>query len=596
MSQSCTLQSLIKQIKSQKRLFWQTNIYAVLSTLLLLPLPMLIPLLIDEILLNHPGKITQILSNISITKEWQIVAITTLLSLVLRVLAYYINNLKTISSTKITQKINYLLRYRILHHLQRVSIKEYESLKSGSISSKTIQDVETISGFVSSVVTDFVPSMIMLLGVGTILVWMNWQLSVAIFVLVPTMLVVAKYLGRLNRQYVRKKNEAYQSYTELLNDTIELFSQVRASNQEKNFFDMLKKRAKDIENSSIQLSAKSTIITNTTNLFMSALIDIFRALGIIAVVYSDLSVGMMIAFLFYLSTIMTPMNKLMGIIISYQKITPAMKRIQEILDMQQEPHYPHLKNPFVDKKTLSVSLQNISFEYLPNKPILKDITIEAPAGKKIALIGASGSGKSTIAHIMVGLYSPQQGDILYDGISIREIGLPVVRANVALMLQNSLFFNDTIKANLTLSQDIDDQTIYDALKAAKLYEFVISLPDRLDTPIGKNGIKLSGGQKQRLAIARLLLSQPKVIIFDEATSALDNQTEYDLYQTLNTHIEGITTIIIAHRDTTIKQADYIYIIQDGSIKAQGTYEELSSLGLIQNDFDNQKEQNVQKDI
>jgi ATP-binding cassette subfamily C protein len=175
--------------------------------------------------------------------------------------------------------------------------------------------------------------------------------------------------------------------------------------------------------------------------------------------------------------------------------------------------------------------------------------------------------------------------VLYGGVSITKIGLPIVRANVALMLQNSLFFNDTIRANLTLSNDTDEPRIYDALKAAKLDEFVSSLPQRLDTPIGKNGIKLSGGQKQRLAIARLLLSQPKVIIFDEATSALDNQTEYDLYHTLNKHIQGITTIIIAHRDTTIKQADYIYIIQDGSIKAQGTYKSLSSQGLIVNDFD-----------
>jgi len=585
MSQSCTLQSLINQIKSQKKLFWQTTLYSILSTLIILPLPMLIPLLIDEILLNHPGKITQFLSSLGISQQWAIVSVVTIISISFRAIAYYLNNHKTITATKITQKIAYLLRYRILHHLQRVSFKEYETLKSGTISSKTIQDVETISSFVSSMVTDLLPSLLMLLGIGSILVWMNWQLTIVIFVPVPTMLVISKYLGRLSRQYVKEKNQAYQSYIELLNDTIELFSQVRASNQEQSFFDMLKSRAKGIESSSIKLSSKSTIINNTTQLMMSSLIDIFRALGIIAVVYSDLSIGMMIAFLFYLSTITSPMNKLMGIIIAYQKITPAMQRIQEILDMHQEPHYPHQINPFEDDKTLQVELKNISFGYSDDKMVLQDINITAPKGKKIALIGASGSGKSTIAHILVGLYTPHSGDVLYGGVSITKIGLPVVRANVALMLQNSLFFNDTIRANLTLSNDIDEPRIYDALKAAKLDEFVSSLPQRLDTPIGKNGIKLSGGQKQRLAIARLLLSQPKVIIFDEATSALDNQTEYDLYQTLNEHIQGITTIIIAHRDTTIKQADYIYIIQDGSIKAQGTYESLSSQGLIVNDFD-----------
>jgi len=585
----CTLDNIIKQIKAQKKDFYKTNLFAILSTLILLPLPLLIPVLIDEILLNHPSHITNIAHSLGITKEWQIVLSITILSILLRVIAYYLNNKKTLYATTVVQKINYLLRYQILHHLQRVSLSEYESLKSGTISSKTIQDVETISGFVSAVVMDALPSVVMLVGIGAILIYMNWVLTLVVFLLVPLMLVISKYLGRLNRRYVKEKNEAYQSYLELLNDTIELFSQVRASNQEQNFFDILKQRAKDIKTSSVKLSVKSTVINNTTGLMMSSLIDIFRALGIIAVLYSDLSVGMMIAFLFYLSTITSPMHKLMGIIISYQKITPAMQRIQEILDMPQEPHYPHLHNPFKDKTTVSIKLQNISFAYQNNKQVLHDINIDAPKGKKIALIGSSGSGKSTIAHIMVGLYTPQKGTVLYDDIPIEQIGLPIVREHVALMLQNTLFFNDTIRANLTLSYDIEEELIYDALKTARLYEFVTSLEDGLDTPIGKNGIKLSGGQKQRLAIARLLLSNPKVIIFDEATSALDNQTEYNLYETLNQHIQDITTIIIAHRTTTIKQADYIYIIDSGHIKAQGTYQELHQKGLIKDDFDTTKD-------
>jgi len=589
MGPSCTLHDIIQQIKTQKQAFYKTNVYAVLSTLFLLPLPLIIPVLIDEILLNHPGKMTHLASSIGMTKEWQIVFAVTLVSVLFRSFAFYLNNQKSIYAATIIQKVSYLLRYRILHHLQKVSLSEYEMLKSGTISSKSIQDVETISGFVSAVVSDALPSIVMLIGIGAILLWMNWALTLVVFLLVPLMLVISKYLGRLNRQYVKKKNESYQSYLELLNDTIELFSQVRASNQEQSFFNILKQRANDIRTSSIKLSVKSTIINNTTSLMMSTLIDIFRALGIIAVVYSDLSVGMMIAFLFYLSTITSPMHKLMGVIISYQKITPAIKRIQEILDMPTEPHYPHLHNPFEGTATVSIKLQNISFAYTHNKQVLYDINIQAPKGKKIALIGSSGSGKSTIAHIMVGLYTPQTGIVSYNNIPIEQIGLPVVRENVALMLQNTLFFNDTIRANLTLSKDIDEQAIYDALKTARLYEFVISLDDKLDTPIGKNGIKLSGGQKQRLAIARVLLSKPKVIIFDEATSALDNQTEYNLYETLNKHIQNITTIIIAHRTTTIKQADYIYIIDNGHIKAQGTYQELQQQGLIQDDFDTQEE-------
>jgi len=589
MGPSCTLHDIIQQIKTQKQAFYKTNVYAVLSTLLLLPLPLLIPVLIDELLLKHPGKITHLASSIGMTKEWQIVFAVTLLSVLFRSLAFYLNNQKSIYAASIIQKVSYLLRYRILHHLQRVSLSEYEMLKSGTVSSKTTQDVETVSGFVSSVVNDAIPSLVMLAGIGAILLWMNWALTLVVFLLVPLMLLISKYLGRLNREYVRKKNESYQAYLELLNDTIELFSQVRASNQEKSFFDLLKKRAKDIKTSSVKLSVKSAVISNTTSLMMSTLIDLFRALGIIAVLYSDLSVGMMIAFLFYLSTITSPMHKLMGIIIAYQKTTPAMERIGEILNMPQEPHYPHLKNPFEGSSTVSIRLKDIVFAYKNNKQVLFDINIKVPKGKKVAFIGSSGSGKSTIAHIMVGLYTPKSGKILYDEIPIEQIGLPVIREHVALMLQNTLFFNDTIKANLTFSDTADEKRIYEALKVARLDRFVNSLEQRLDTVIGKNGIKLSGGQKQRLAIARLLLSNPKVIIFDEATSALDNETEYNLYETLNAHIQDITTVIIAHRSTTIKQADYIYIIEEGRIKAEGTYGTLYNQGFIKDDFDTPKE-------
>jgi len=186
---------------------------------------------------------------------------------------------------------------------------------------------------------------------------------------------------------------------------------------------------------------------------------------------------------------------------------------------------------------------------------------------------------------MVGFYPSHSGEILYGNVPIEQIGLPVVRENVALMLQQALFFNDTIRMNLTLSKEKSDEEIYEALKAAQLESFIRQLEDGLETPIGKNGIRLSGGQRQRLAIARLILSDPKIVIFDEATSALDNATEFHLYETLETFLKGRTTIVIAHRTTTIKQADYIYLIEEGRVKAEGTYAMLEETGHIKEDFD-----------
>ena len=581
-----TFKTLYDQIKSQKSDFWRTNFYSVVVTLILLPIPMLIPLLIDEVLLKHPGKMTEIITGIFGSHEiWVFIAVILVLVLVLRFTAFFFSNKKTFYSTKITEKISYLLRHRILHHLERVSISEYETLKSGGIVSKTVQDVEGVSGFAGGVVTTLLSASLMLVGIAAVMLWMNWVLALLVFMLNPLFLGFSKLLGRKTGALLQRQYEAYDLYHELLNETLELFIQVRASNQERNFFGLLQGCAKEIEKTSLDYGYKASVAQGSSALLTTTVVDLFRALGIAAVAYSDLSIGMMIAFLFYLSTLVSYVQQLMGLMISYQNTKPALERINVLLSLSQEPNYPHEADPFENTKTTSVELKKISFAYGYGKQVLYDISLKAEAGQKIALIGPSGSGKTTIAQIMVGFYPSHSGEILYGDVPIEKIGLPVVRGNVALMLQQALFFNDTIRMNLTLSKEKSDEQIYKALKAAQLESFIRNLEDGLETPIGKNGVRLSGGQRQRLAIARLILSDPKIVIFDEATSSLDNATEYHLYETLAPFLKGRTTIIIAHRTTTIKQADYIYLIEEGSLKAEGTYDELQSKGLIKEDFD-----------
>jgi len=586
MTGSYSFKTLFTQIRARKSDFWRTNLYGILATLLLLPIPMMIPLLIDEILLNHPGRMTETISGVFGTPEtWVNIVVILVVVLSLRVLAFFFNNRKTYYATKITQKISYQLRHRILNHLERVSLTEYETLKSGGIASKTVQDVESVSGFAGQLVTTVLSASLMLTGIALIMLRMNWVLALLVFMLNPLFLGFSRLLGRKTGELLRRQHEAYQLYHELLNETLDLFIQVRASNQERSFFGILQGRAKAIEQASLDYGYKASVAHSSSTLLTSTVVDLFRALGIAAVVYSDLTIGMMIAFLFYLSTLVSPTQQLMGLIISYQATKPGLQRINTLLSLSQEPQYPQLANPFKGAGTTSVELKNISFGYASGKQVLHDISLKAKAAQKIALIGPSGSGKTTIAQIMVGFYPAHAGDILYGDIPIDKIGLPVVRENVALMLQQALFFNDPIRMNLTLSTAKSDQDIFAALGAAQLDGFVRQLNDGLETRIGKNGIRLSGGQRQRLAIARLILSNPKVVIFDEATSALDNTTEFHLYETLAPFLQERTTIIIAHRTTTIKQADYLYLIEDGRVSAQGSYEELQTKGVIREDFD-----------
>jgi ATP-binding cassette subfamily C protein len=586
---SFSLQTLLHYIKAQKHDFWRANLYAVFSTLVLLPIPMLIPLLIDEVLLGHPGKMStsvdQILSALGMAQgeAWQTILVILMLVLLLRALGFVFSNAMAFYAGKITQKIGYLLRHRVLHHLERVAIAEYETLKPGGVAARTTQDVDTLSGFTGMVVITFLSASLMLIGIAAIMLWMNWVLALLVFILNPLFLGFSRIIGKKTGEYLRRQNEAYELYHEALNETLDLFVQVRASNQERSFFSLLQNRARAIRDASLDYGYKSVVAYSSSTLLTTTVVDIFRALGIAAVAYSDLTIGMMLAFLFYLSNLVQPVNQLMGLVITYQSTKPAFKRVNKLLQLRQEPDYPQLQNPFKEVKTTSLELKNISFGYdktdvgsdtpvvTQPRQVLYNVSLKIEAGIKVALVGSSGGGKTTLSQIMVGFYQPQQGEVLYGGVAVTEIGLPVVRANVALMLQQSLFFNDTIRMNLTLSAEMGDETIFNALRMAQLEDFVRSLEQGLDSLIGKNGIRLSGGQRQRLAIARLILSDPKVVIFDESTSALDNATESLLYDTLAEFFLGRTTIIIAHRHTTIKQADIIYLLEQGRIKAQGTY-------------------------
>mgnify|MGYP000635276404 FL=1 len=586
MTKRYSLKLLREQIFAQKKEFWATIFCGIAATLLLLPIPMLIPLLIDEVLLGHPGKMTAFLSAVFGNSEaWFFVLVTVIFVIILRMGAFVFSNKQSFYAIKITQKIGYLLRHRILHHLERACLYEFETLKSGGVASKTIQDVEGVSSFAGAFVSNFFSALVMLVGIAAVMFWMNWILAILVFLLNPFFLAFSKLLGRKTGELLRRQYQAYEVYNELLHETLELFIQVRASNQEKNFFGLILGQAKEIEHASIEYGHKAMVAQRSSGLLTNTVIDIFRALGVVVVAYSDLSVGMMIAFLFYLSTLNSPVQQLMELVISYHNTKPALERINALLRLKQEPHYPHEKNPFEDAKSTSVTLKDVSFAYPGGKKVLSHVTIKAKRGEKIALIGPSGGGKSTIGQILVGLYRHQSGEVSYGDVPIEQIGLPVVREHVALMLQESLFFNDTIRMNLTLAKEISDEKIYEALRAAKLETFVLGLEEGLESRIGKNGIRLSGGQKQRLAIARLILSDPKVVIFDEATSALDNATEHQLYEALEAFLSERTTIIIAHRTTTIRQAEYLYLIEEGKVKAEGSYATLYAQGLIREDTD-----------
>ena len=583
---SLTFTTIWEQIRSQSAHFWRSNFYGLLTTLLLLPLPLLIPLLIDEILLNHPGKLTRFFSTYLNSHEpgVMIVSVTGLI-LVLRGVAFWTANRQTYHALRISQRLAYSLRHRILYHLERLALPEYERMRSGGIVTRSMQDVETLARFLSQVVTTALSASLMLLGVAAILLWIHWQMALLVFLINPLFFGVAKILGRKSGKYLRRQHEAYQRYHELLTEVLELFVQVRAGNQERHFFGLVRERAKGIEKASLESGYQATRISRSSALMTTSASDILRALGIAAVVYSNLSIGMMIAFLFYLSTLTQPMNQLLNLLIGYRRTLPALERVNDLFALEQEPLFPQKYNPFREKKAVAVAMESVSFSYPEGGEVLHRLTLKIQAGEHVALVGPSGNGKSTVAKLLIGFYLPNEGSILYEDIPIQEIGLERIRSHVGLMLQDSLFFNDTIRMNLTLGREIPEKKIYESLRMAQMESFVRHLDAGLDTSIGRNGIRLSGGQRQRLAIARLILSDPELVIFDEATSALDGETEAKLFRSLRPFLADRTVLIIAHRETTIRQARRILVMRQGTITADGSYTDLKKSGMLPRDFD-----------
>jgi len=259
---------------------------------------------------------------------------------------------------------------------------------------------------------------------------------------------------------------------------------------------------------------------------------------------------------------------------AWNSANAALARLNHLFRLRLEPVHPSRRDPFQGRKTLGISLEDVGFSYGGRFRVLDGVNLRIAAGEKAALVGSSGEGKTTLIHLLLGFYEPDRGTIRYGQDSIGEIGLELVRSHVAVVLQHPALFNDTLRNNLSLGRELNEATLMQALEIAQLKTFVEGLPQGLDTPIGRDGIRFSGGQRQRLAIARMILSDPKIVILDEATSALDATTEEQLHASLRQFLDGRTVLIVAHRLSAVRQAQRILVFKDGRIAEEGSHEEL----------------------
>ncbi|MDY1016696.1 ABC transporter ATP-binding protein [Pseudomonas coleopterorum] len=563
-----------------KRALWTANGVAVLATLCSVPIPLLLPLLVDEVLLGHAGSATRWMSQV-LPSDWQIpvgfIGLMLVVSFTLRCGALLFNVVQARLFAGLAKDVVYRLRLRLIERLKRISLSEYESLGSGTVTTHLVTDLDTLDKFVGETLSRFLVAMLTLAGTAGILMWMHWKLALLILLFNPLVVYATVVLGKRVKHLKKLENDSTARFTQALSETLDAIQEVRASNRQGYFLGRLGLRAREVRDFAVASMWKSDASGRASALLFQFGIDIFRAAAMLTVLFSDLSIGQMLAVFSYLWFMITPVEQLLNLQYAYYAAGGALNRINELLARADEPRYQGGSNPFRDRETVGIDIRGLSFAYAEDK-VLDRLDLSIAAGEKVAIVGASGGGKSTLVQLLLGLYTPQAGEVRFGGALQQAIGLETLRDNVAVVLQHPALFNDTIRANLTMGRDVGDQACWDALRIAQLDGTVREMPQGLDSIVGRSGVRLSGGQRQRLAIARMVLAEPKVVILDEATSALDAATEYNLHQALGRFLRGRTTLIIAHRLSAVKQADRVLVFDGGRIAEDGDHQQLIAEG------------------
>ncbi len=572
-----TLTHLWQQLRQHSRRLWLGQSLAFLGATVAVPIPLLMPLLVDEVLLHQPGKLTQLMTWL-LPANWlgpiAIILVVTLLTMSLRLSSVLLGVATTRIFVGLSKQVTLRVRQTLLDKLARIRMQVYESLGAGQITARLLTDIETLDKFLGETIAKVLVAILSVIGVAVVLLWMHWQLALIILLLNPFVIGLTMVLGKKVKLWKQRENSAFEVLSQSVSETLEVMQQLRASNSDKRFLDKAKQAAESVRVAATASGWKSDALSRLSfGVFLFGF-EIFRAVAMLMVVFSDLSVGQMIAVFGYLWFMMGPVQELLSVQVSFYAAKAALGRINQVLQADEEPHYPAKVDGFNAHSPATIRLQQVTFAYAEGSPILEDVSLNIAPGEQVALVGVSGAGKSTLVQLLLGLYAPTKGQILFNGQAIEQLGYAQVREHLGVVLQQPMLFNDSVRQNLTMDQPYNDAALWQALEVAQLSQFVRDLPQGLDTQLGRSGVRLSGGQRQRLAIARMMLKQPQVVILDEATSMLDTHTEALLHRAMRTFLRGRTTIIIAHRLSAVKEADRVLVFDGGRIIEEGQHDTL----------------------
>jgi ATP-binding cassette subfamily B protein len=467
------------------------------------------------------------------------------------------------------------VRRHIYEHVQRLSLRFYEDQQIGQLMSQVINDTELFEQFIAHAVPDVIVNLVTLVGVTAVLFSLNWQLTLLSTLPIPLVIISLGLYARFVRPAFRFRQKELGELNAELNDNLSGIREIKAFVREGEQAIRIGQRIENYRRS--LLHALRLMAT------FEPFVELTLSLGTVVVIYfggrlalqGALPIADLVAFFLYLDLFYLPMHNLSAAWEAVQSSLAGADRVAALLEEEPEIHDDPAAIAIPGRAEGILAFRGAGFGYLPGVPVLEGIDLEIPARSVVALVGPTGVGKSTLVSLIPRFYDLTSGEILLDGIDLRRYKMADLRRQISMVLQDVFLFYGTVRENLLFGRpDASGEQIVAAAKAANAHEFITALSDGYDTLIGERGVKLSGGQKQRLSIARALLKDAPILILDEATSSVDTETEMLIQEALERLIRGRTTIVIAHRLSTVRAADTIVVLDDKSIREMGTHEQL----------------------
>ena len=479
----------------------------------------------------------------------------------------------------LSQKVIRDIRNLLYEKIQSLSLDFYVRSKTGSLVSRITYDVSWVQIALSEALADLVFYSFQLFLFTFIIFFIHPKLALLSFILLPLIGLPAVRIGKLLRKISKRAQEKMAEINTVIFESITGARIVKAFSMEEYETQRFKRYNQDFYALMLNAIKKNLALGPITEFFGACAGVFVLYLGGKEVIKGTISFGIFVLFLGSLLSLLKPFKRLSKVYTINQQALPAIGRIFEILETQ--PSVREVSHPYILKSfEKEIIFENISFSY-ENKFVLKDINLRIKKGEKVAIVGPTGVGKTTLVNLIPRFYDPTEGRILIDGVDIKEMSIKSLRSHIGMVTQETILFNDTVRTNIAYGKpDASFEEIVSAAKVANAHDFIMRLPEGYNTLIGEHGAKLSGGERQRLAIARAVLKNPSILILDEATSQLDSASEKIVQEALERLMENRTVLIIAHRLSTIKGVDKIVVLQNGRIIEMGTHEELMERGMV----------------